>query len=130
MTDALALKPSKLALGGQQALRTPFARPARRLASRELVLLVERYEAGATVYELAGEFGIHRATVGKLLRRQGVRLRLDGMTDAQCQEAAQLYSEGWSTGRIGARFGIAPSTVWRALTKRGVRLRDTQGRER
>ena len=92
--------------------------------------MVTRYQAGATVYQLAAEFLIHRVTVGKVLRRRGVRLRLDGLDEGQMDLATSLYGQGWSTARIGARLGVAPSTVWRALTKRGVRMRDTQGRER
>jgi IS30 family transposase len=126
--DALARNPAKLTGGRQQAVRAAQTRPARRLGPAEVASLVERYQAGATARQLAGEFGVHRVTVGKLLRREGVRLRLDGLDPNQVEQAARLYAQGWSSARIGARLGVAPSTVWRGLISRGVRMRDTHGR--
>lgn len=123
----MAGKPPKLARGGQQALRSAPTKPARRLGPAEVASLVERYQAGATARQLAGEFGIHRVTVGKLMRREGVRLRLDGLDPSQVEKAAQLYARGWSSARIGAQLGVAPSTVWRGLVGQGVRVRDTHG---
>jgi DNA-binding NarL/FixJ family response regulator len=40
----------------------------RKLSSEEVVVLVERYRAGATMIELAEQFKIHRTTVSAHLR--------------------------------------------------------------
>jgi hypothetical protein len=85
--------------------------------------LVSQYRAGATVYELAQKFSIHRVTVSKLLRGEGVRLRLDGLSEAAITQAAELYSGGWSLARIGDHFGVAGSTVFRAFKGRGLPTR-------
>ncbi|MDA8080538.1 MAG: hypothetical protein M0Z96_02850 [Actinomycetota bacterium] len=45
---------------------------AKRLGDTQLARLVERYESGATVYELAPEFAIDRRTVSNHLKQQEV----------------------------------------------------------
>ena len=46
--------------------------PQRRLSPTDLDDLLDAYRAGATINQLAAEFGIHRATVATHLDRQGV----------------------------------------------------------
>lgn len=107
-------------------------RPGRvkRLSHDQVQQLIEGYEAGATVYELGERFGINRKTVGKILKRRGVTMRMQGLSPSQVDEAVRLYGEGWSLVRIGERLGVDHGTVWRRLQERGVRMRDTHGRER
>jgi DNA-binding CsgD family transcriptional regulator len=92
--------------------------------------LVAGYEAGATVYELAERFGIHRATVSEHLHRRGVGMRGAGLREEQVEVAVRLYEQGWSLARTGARLGCTGNTVRFALLRRGVRMRDAHGRER
>ncbi|WP_245267020.1 helix-turn-helix domain-containing protein [Saccharomonospora piscinae] len=92
--------------------------------------LIEGYEAGATIYELGDQFGISRQTVGKILKRQGVTMRRQGLTAGQVDEVLQLYEAGWSLARIGERMAVDPTTVLNRLRERGVLMRDTHGRPR
>ena len=39
------------------------------------------------------------------------------------EEAARLYSEGWSLPRLAEKYGVGNSTVLRFLRRRGVRIR-------
>lgn len=91
--------------------------------------LVDAYRAGATVYELAARFGIHRVTVSAHLHRQGVTVRRQGLDDEGVAHAIRLYEDGWSLTRIGGRLDVDPTTVWTALKAQGVTMRDTHGRE-
>lgn len=50
-------------------------RKIRLLQPGEIASLVERYQAGETMVDLARDFGLHRGTVRGHLERQGVRLR-------------------------------------------------------
>ena len=88
---------------------TPAPRPASpartvkslvRLTDLQRAELIELYRAGQTVYQLADKYGIHRRTISKHLRSAGVRLRLDGLTIEQIDEAEQLYASGQSLARI------------------------------
>jgi DNA-binding MarR family transcriptional regulator len=100
----------------------------RRLSSAELTQLVELYRSGKSMRELAHQFGIHRVTVSRLLKREGVELRNGGLSADEIDHAVALYAEGKSLARIGEHFGVDHGTVWRHLKKRGVRMRDTHGR--
>jgi DNA-directed RNA polymerase specialized sigma24 family protein len=117
-------------LGNEQAALYGPRKSVHKLTPDEVTTLVERYEAGATVYELAGEFEINRVTVGKHLRRRGVRLRLDGLDEQQVEQALALYVGGWSLARVAEHLGVVANTVRAALLTRGVVMRDTQGRRR
>ena len=96
----------------------------RKLSAAQIGQLVEQYQAGATVYELATAFKIHRVTASQHLQRSGVVMRRQGLSDADTVTAADLYAEGWSLARIGERFGVAHTTVRRALLVVGVRMRE------
>jgi DNA-directed RNA polymerase specialized sigma24 family protein len=128
LTD-LVISGAASACNEQVALAGP-RNTVRKLTPDEVTTLVERYQGGATVYVLAAEFKIGRETVSRHLRRQGVRLRLDGLDDRQIEEAAVLYAGGWSLARVGKHLGVTGNTVRAALLTRGVQTRDCQGRER
>jgi hypothetical protein len=92
--------------------------------------LITRYQKGATVYDLAEWFHIHRTTVSGHLHRRGVKMRGQGLAESQVDQGIQLYERGWSVARIGSHLGVNGSTVWLTLRARGVRMRDAQGQER
>jgi transposase-like protein len=101
---------------------------AKKLSAAEIALLAEQYQSGATIYELAARFGIHRNTVALHLHRHGVTMRRRGLDPSEVDHAVRLYQGGQPLARIGDRYGVDPSTVHAALRTRGVRLRDTHGR--
>jgi len=96
---------------------------ARRLTRDEVAQLAVEYQNGATVYDLAERFKIHRTTVSQHLHRQRARMRRRGMTEQQTVEAARLYRQGWSLARLGGHFGVDGATVWRDLRQLGVPMR-------
>jgi lambda repressor-like predicted transcriptional regulator len=102
----------------------------RRLSEPQLTELVAGYEAGASVYDLAERFKIHRQTVSQHLHRLGVTMRNQGLDEQQVDHAAVLYQQGWSLARIAKRHHVEPGTVRLALLSQGVRMRDTHGRQR
>ena len=105
-------------------------RTATRLSDRQIATLADSYLAGASVYELAVRFGIHRVTVSAHLHRQGVTVRRQGLDTEGVAHAVRLYEDGWSLARIGDRLGVDATTVWTTLKAQGTAIRDTHGRER
>jgi len=102
-------------------------RTARRLRQPELDELAEAYKTGATVYELADRFKIHRKTVGLRLQAMGIDTRPPALTPDQVQVAVDLYHNGWSLARIAAKFIISPHGVSNCLRNEGVNLRSRGG---
>ena len=82
--------------------------------------------------ELAHQYGIHRHTVAKHLRKEGVILRggQTKLTHGVLAKATQLYADGHSLAQIGAHIGVDASTVHKALKNTDVKMRDSHGRER
>jgi len=102
----------------------------RRLRPPEIDQLVAGYEAGATVYQLANDFRIHRATVSLLLERKRVPRRNRPLSPARIEQARVLYATGQSLAKVGSQLGCDANTVRLALVRVGVRMRDCHGRER
>ena len=100
----------------------------RHLSSAEVTQLVELYRGGKSMRELAHKFGIHRVTVSRLLKRQGVELRMRALDADQIDEAVKMYLSGNSVAQIGEHFGVDHGTVWRQVRRRGVKMRDSHGR--
>jgi len=98
-------------------------RTARQLPAAALDHLVATYHDGATVYELAKQFGIHRATVGKHLRARGVDTTPPGLAAGDVPTAAALYRQGWSLARIGERYRTTAGTVRTRLLEVRVPMR-------
>ena len=115
---------------GRPELRPRTRGTARQLSEDEVTALVTGYQAGATVYDLATRFKIHRTTVSQHLHRRGAAMRGLSLHESQVDLATRLYEQGWSVARIGSHLDVNGGTVWRALGARGVRMRDTHGRKR
>jgi transposase-like protein len=95
----------------------------RRLTPEQVQQLVDEYEAGTGVQDLAARWAIHRTTVAAQLRQAGVRLRRQGLSEETLDQAIHLYNEGWSCQRLAERYDCNNTTVWKALQQVGVRLR-------
>lgn len=102
-------------MGGQQP---PPQDTLPKLPHDQATALVAAYEAGATVYQLAAQFGVHRQTVSRILKRSGVTLRRRTLTADEVAQLIRAHQEGESVERIAAQFHIQPSTVRKRLDKR------------
>lgn len=105
-------------------------RTSRRLRPAEVDELVAAYRSGATIRELAAQFGVHRATVGQHLAAQGVDTQPPALHPDDVPAAADLYRAGWSLARIAEKFGTTDDTVWRRLREVGVEMRPRRGGRR
>ncbi|MEV6717292.1 hypothetical protein AB0M48_35275 [Lentzea sp. NPDC051208] len=100
----------------------PF-KTLRKLKPAELDELVDRYQAGSSVYQLAKHYGIHRITIGRHLRSRGIDTTAPALTDEQAREAAQLYTDGWSCKKIAKHFGVGAETIRERLHEAGIPMR-------
>ena len=75
LNHAGAYVPSTNPLPEQYERRGPLRQRQRRLSEAQVGDMAHRYKQGATVYELAAEFGCNRTTVAERLKRIGLELR-------------------------------------------------------
>ena len=80
-----------------------------------MVDLVKQYETGATVYELAAEFGCHRATVAERLKKAGISMRLQSPTPKEIESMANLVKSGLSPESVGKQLGFCANTFRNCL---------------
>lgn len=108
----------------------PIRQRQRRLTEEQVKQMAARYHEGATVYELAKEFDIRRATVSERLKRAGVSMRCQPPGYELINSMAGLYESGLSLAEVGVRTGTSPGTVRRYVLIAGVQMRDSHGRLR
>lgn len=110
----------------QRDLEPPDPLPqvrGKHLRDERLAELLADYAAGLNMRPLAHKYGIHRFTVAAHLRRAGIELRYQGLSDDQVREAAQRYRDGWSLQRLAERYDCTAETVRQALKAERVVMR-------
>ena len=80
--------------------------------------MAAKYEAGATVYELAAEFGCHRTTVAERLKKAGIVLRGQSPTPEIIDSMVLLCVSGLSFQEVGNQLGFCANTVRNCLRGR------------
>lgn len=103
--------------------------PQRRLSPTDVNDLIEAYQAGATISQLALDFGVQRTTVTAHLDHHGVPRHREHMAwdDRTLDEAAELYAAGRSLADVGEQFGIDAQTVANRFRRAGVAVRPRRG---
>ena len=103
--------------------------PQRRLSPTDVDDLIAACQAGATISQLAVEFGIHRTTVTGHLDRHGVPRHSEQTAwgDRTLKEAAEMYAAGLSLADVGEQFGIDAQTVANRFRRAGVAVRPRRG---
>jgi hypothetical protein len=88
--------------------------------------IVHKYEVGETTQRIGNHYRISKTRVA-ILRKQGIIMRRQCVTDDQVDEAVGLYSTGKSLAWIGSRYNVSHTTVAAAPRWRGVQLRPRRG---
>ncbi|MCB9820309.1 hypothetical protein H6796_03385 [Candidatus Nomurabacteria bacterium] len=89
-----------------------------------------RYANGATVNELAAEFGCARQTVALRLKAHGVMMRNQPASPDEITQVVELYVSGLSLVGVADKTRFSPKSVLNYLRAKGIPLRDTHGRDR
>lgn len=75
------------------------------------------YLAGASVYDLAEYYGVHRQTIANVLERANTPRRYNRLTADQLAEAHRLKQSGWTVVQLAEHFDLPASTVQYNLAK-------------
>ena len=123
LRELLEMAPS----GPPQPISRTRRQVQRRLREPEIKAVLASYLAGATVYELADQHGIHRHTVSEILERHGVVRRYQKLSVELVETASVLYQGGLSLTKIGVQLGLSAETVRQALMRAGLQIRSRRG---
>ena len=77
--------------------------------------MAELYQAGCTVKEIAQQFGFHRQTVSRHLKRAGLRLRTDIADESFRQRVRQAYAAVGTIKGTARQLGVSRSTVQKVV---------------
>ena len=111
-------------------LNGPIRQRQRRLTEAQVAEMATKYVAGATVYELAAEFGCNRSTVAERLKKSGISMRCKSPTSEEIDAMVRLQASGLSPAEIGKQIGFFANTVRKCLQGRKIRARKTHERKR
>jgi lambda repressor-like predicted transcriptional regulator len=127
---------SRLSTGPESTQRPPpedkgrLSNPIQRhLSPTEIGELIAAYGAGATINELAHQYGLHRTTVAAHLDRNHIERHHPHTEWANetLTAAADLYASGLSLAAVAARYGIDPQTVANRFRRAGIPVRTRRG---
>ena len=93
----------------------PIRQRQRRLTETQVIEMAACYEEGATVYELATEFGCNRTTVAARLKKAGIVMRLQSPGVVTINSMESLYQSALSYVEIGRQLGYSANTVRKYL---------------
>ena len=83
---------------------------ARRLGPDRVAELLQSYRDGATLSNLATDYGAQRASIRTLLHQHGVEPRSRSLTAAEIEQATQLYATGLTVAQVADQLGRHHST--------------------
>lgn len=99
-------------------------RPQRKLSTEQKAELAAAYQAGATTYELAERFSIHRTTASKIIQKAGHKIRGTGLLSFEITQVVRRYQDGESMKSLARAFKVSKANVKKHLLEQGVTLRD------
>jgi transposase len=76
--------------------------------------MIATYRAGATLRQIAAQFGFHRDTVSAALEGEGVTRRFHQRVDVDLDQADELHAAGLSITEVAKAMGIGRTTLIKA----------------
>lgn len=76
------------------------------MSTEEETQVVAMYLAGATATEVAAQFGAHRLTVSRAVRRAGSRVGREVLTQVEVERAAMLHATGLSLADVAKNLSL------------------------
>ncbi|MGK8508201.1 helix-turn-helix domain-containing protein [Nocardia asiatica] len=95
----------------------------RRLSPATIAEVVGAYRSGTSTTKLCEQYGLSKGGLLTILRKHGVQMRNQPMTEEEIDWAVRLYDEGQSLNAVARQLGKAKGSVWKALRERGVEMR-------
>lgn len=101
-----------------------YRQEQKQLSDAEISLVVQRYSEGSSTYELAKEFGCHRSTISRVLKKSGIEVSHKATSrTALCEKILQLYADYMRPVDISKELGINVATVRKILHGNNVRIK-------
>ena len=94
------------------------------LTEYEIQSIIQKYQNGASSYDLAKEFGCHRRTITDALKRNGIEVSHRASTKPELvKKVIELYAEMKTPKEVGTIVGLDCATVRQLLKDNGIYIR-------
>lgn len=98
------------------------------IAQENISGMIEKYESGKSATILASEYNVNAGTIGKILRRNGVKIRslfesFSGINESEYDAIAASYESGESAKSLGKRYNVEGVTILGILQRIGIKKR-------
>ena len=101
-----------------------YKQQQRSLTEQEVKEVVMRYGFGASTYELAAVYGVHRSTISRALKKSGIEVSNEIAKRRELTEQIlKMYDDRLRPEDIGKQLGINKASVLKLLHENGVRIR-------
>ena len=101
-----------------------YTQEQKRLSDDEIRQIAEKYSSGSSTYELAAEFGCHRSTISRVLKKSGIEVsHKASKREALTKRVLDMYADYTKPVDIGKELGINVTTVRKILHENCVRIR-------
>lgn len=108
----------------EESVVTSYKQQQKSLTDAELELVVQRYSEGASTYELAAQFGCHRSTISRALKKSGIEVTHEASKrEALTEQVLQMYADYHKPVDIGKALGLNAATVRKILHENNVHIR-------
>ena len=98
--------------------------PMKKLKQEEICAIILKYKDGATTYVLAEEYGVHRDTISRCLKKNGItptrsRVNINEFT----KQVSKLYEDGKNMTEIAKDLDVSRSMIQYHIVKAGIKTR-------
>ncbi|MCI7413920.1 helix-turn-helix domain-containing protein [Hornefia butyriciproducens] len=101
-----------------------YTQEQKRLSDDEIRQIAVKYSAGASTYELAAEFGCHRSTISRALKKSGIEVSHEASKREELtKRVLEMYADFIRPIDIGKELGINVTTVRKILHENCVRIK-------
>ena len=103
---------------------TRLRQSQKHLSESETAQVITEYQNGMSTYQLAEKYGCHRATVTRTLKKNGINVTTQKITEkADEKRIVDMYENMFNSGQIAKEFGVNPQVITNCLRANGVRIR-------
>ena len=104
---------------------TTLRQHPKRLGSKAVEEVINKYGSGISTYQLGKEYGCNRQTISAILKRNNVMpTNRKAQRKFQIEDLICLYNEKKTIAEIARIYEVDPSTILKVLKENGVKMRN------
>ena len=93
----------------------------------EIAQIVIDYTNGKTTYELAKQYGRHRQTINKRLKKHGTTVTKEkAKSKIDMEQVSNLYADGLTIAQTAKKFNVSTTSMKRYFKDSSIKIRNSR----